>query len=388
MSPSSCWSTPLVSGPSLLRGGGVEPNVDTFEPFTILEIMSGLRHGVVGRFPDIPPSEAIGSGTWDWEEDALFTIDYGDGEMRIFHATNLSFHSSEASVASLLDSANLIMDGDTIVGLNIEAWYESISTDSLYVRYESVPMVSYDEAPRPDPSFTNTKAVWFQAPSGIWVAGKKMRMTMHFDLDYGQDVDVIFTRLVPNYYLQTERDAEVVARMVLGDFEYCAEGQGNQKFLTGCTPFTGSPQDEVPSSLNNDPPRDLSDFGTDSGSNVDCGNVLSFKRISADRALDAALGSCNLVWGMGGWGLAAGVAAVCCGGAFAGCGGPPQGIVCCAIGAFVCGVGGRVFADFEHEICDQIAWDIAMSSYAGHFADYLSYCVDNNETCTVIPIDW
>ncbi len=381
MSPSSCWSTPWVSDPSLLRGGGVEPNVDTFEPFTLPEIMSGLRYGVVGRFPDMPPSEAIGTGTWDWEEDALFTIDQGDGRMRIFHIQNSTFNATPNSVFSLLDPENLIMDGDTIVGLNMEAWYDSISSNWLDVRYESVPMVSVDQAPRPDDFFTSTKAVWFQAPSGLWVAGNKSRITMRVDLDSGQEVDVVFTRLVPNYYLQTERDAEVVARIVLGDFDSCGQesgtnSQGSSSQATApCIPFFEVPKQEVPSSLL-DPPRDLSDFGSDGKDVPTCGDIFRAAVAAPGFTQNAAINVCDAATIAVG-GAAMFHAARQCGliGA-AVCGAP-----CAVVAAVGCAVIAGNAALHVNDLCRQAAWNNYMASYSTLFAEYLGCCLDRNKDC-------
>ncbi len=222
-------------------GGGVEPNVDTFEPFTLIEIMSGLEYGVVGEYPFMPPSEAIGSDTWEWGEDALFTIDYGNNKMRIFHAQNLSSNTSAQNFVDNFQPEYVFMDGNTIVGLNMEPWLESISTESLVVRYESVAMDSFDQGPTPDDLITSTRAVWFQSPNGLWVAATKSRYTIHLNLDFGADIDVVITELNPNYYLQTERDAEVIARIVLGDFEFCIGEPGTQKVITPCTLFSSVP---------------------------------------------------------------------------------------------------------------------------------------------------
>lgn len=358
----------------LAYGGEVVPNQDTFVPFSLPEIVSGMRGGIVGRFPDMPPSEAIGSGAWDAGEDALFTVDYGNQKMRIFHTQDSSFYSSSDNVAFIFMPENLIMDGDTIVGLNTEAWYDSISSHSLVVAYKSVAMDSYDQDSPPSDVITSTRAVWFQAPSGLWVAATKSRYTLLVNSGTGMEIDIVYTELIPNYYLQTERDAEVVARMVLGDFEFCVEEFGTQKSISECTPFVFVPQDMGPSLIDVDPPLH---FDPTDAQAEDCSGDLNRDLIIPKSTRSGAISDCKATHSLEVGGVI-GLAVACCVGGNTVC--PPHG---CAIAGFACGASALAGISGQLYYCVQAARNRYIGDALPAYLSYQDCCIRNG--CDAMP---
>jgi hypothetical protein len=371
----------LGSSKPYASGGGVadNPNNEAFERFTIGEIQSGLSYGVIGQFPDMPPSVAIGSGDWDWGEDQLFVVGHGPGKMHIFHAQNLSSQGSPENVSAILDPANLIMDGETVVGLNMEAWFDSMSTNSLLVGYKSVAMNSFDQEPIPGGITTSTQAVWFESPGGYWVAATKSQFVMPLDLEYGVQVDAVFIQLTPNYYLRTERDAEVVARMVLGDLDFCIQSPGATKFNT-CVPFFIPPESQVQSPLLADVVSAQSDPKEEGGSGSrNCDGEFAFDLASARSTRDQDINACK-AQNFDNLEGVAGVSLGCCAGGAIAC--PPHGCVLAALGCAILGVNGATAVLY---FCFQGADDGLLAETYRLLADYLECCSDNDCNATDFP---
>ncbi len=110
----------------------------------------------------------------------------------------------------------------------------TIGGEPVNVQYDTAPMSSIDQSPISVAS-TGTRAVWFETPDRRYVVAEKTTYTIPVELER-QSVNISFTVLSPNYYVQTERQAEIVARILLGDTGSCLSSNDNPARFVGCEP--------------------------------------------------------------------------------------------------------------------------------------------------------